>query len=162
MPKKDEIVTGTPVTYQTPNPAGGVKLETFVPYTLIKRGVKREIITPLDAPEQFREEAMAAKEKHKATKDTALVKALGLAYYWQSLLDQGKFKTLTEIADAEGIHITQVRRLLRLTLLAPKVIEWLTSTPGIKLEQIIRRPWSTIWVDQVILLHTYSDNPVSC
>ena len=28
---------GDPVTYQLPNPAGGVQLETFVPWTLVKR-----------------------------------------------------------------------------------------------------------------------------
>ena len=29
---------GNPVTYQLPNPAGGVQLETFAPWTLVKRG----------------------------------------------------------------------------------------------------------------------------
>ncbi len=31
---------GDPVTYQLPNPAGGVQLETFVPWTLVKRGLE--------------------------------------------------------------------------------------------------------------------------
>jgi hypothetical protein len=57
MPKKDQAVLGEAVTYQFPDPAGGVQLETFIPWTLTKRGVKREVITPLDAPEAFREEA---------------------------------------------------------------------------------------------------------
>lgn len=40
MSKKNEIVvTGKAVSYQIPNPDGGVKLETFVPYTLIKDGL---------------------------------------------------------------------------------------------------------------------------
>ncbi len=123
MPKKNEIITGVPVTYQTPSPAGGVKLETFVPYTLIKRGVKREIITPLDAPEQFQQEVTAAREKRKEVKDSALVKALGLAHYWQSLLDQGKFRSITEIANAEGIDLARVSRIIRLTRLAPDIVE---------------------------------------
>ncbi len=38
---------GDPVTYQLPSPAGGVQLETFVPWTLVKRGLKKQIITPL-------------------------------------------------------------------------------------------------------------------
>ena len=37
---------GDPVTYQLPNPAGGVQLETFVPWTLVKRGLKKQVITP--------------------------------------------------------------------------------------------------------------------
>lgn len=34
-----------------------MQLETFIPWTLVKRRVRREIITPLDAPVEFREEA---------------------------------------------------------------------------------------------------------
>ena len=34
---------GDPVTYQLPNPAGGVQLETFVPWTLVKRGKRAAI-----------------------------------------------------------------------------------------------------------------------
>ena len=150
MPKKDEIVTGVPVTYQMPNPAGGVKLETFVPYTLIKRGVKREIITPLDAPEQFQEEALAAREKLKATKDTALVKALGLAHYWHHLLNQGKFKTLTEIANAEGMDLGRVSRVARLTQLAPGIIEvWQNPQHNsLVLEKLARRGIPSVWDEQ--------------
>ncbi len=34
--------TGDPVTYQTPLPAGGVQLETFLPWTLVRRGLKKQ------------------------------------------------------------------------------------------------------------------------
>ena len=48
---------GDPVTYQTPLPAGGVQMETFLPWTLVRRGLRKQIITPLDAPQEFMEEA---------------------------------------------------------------------------------------------------------
>ena len=52
MAKMDKgVLTGKPVTYQIPSPAGEVQMETFIPWTLVKRGVRREIITPLDAPQ---------------------------------------------------------------------------------------------------------------
>lgn len=38
---------GDPVTYQLPSPAGGAQLETFVPWTLVKRDLKKRVITPL-------------------------------------------------------------------------------------------------------------------
>jgi hypothetical protein len=38
-------------------------LETFIPWTLVKRGVKRPVITPLDAPEEFRDEAAAERQR---------------------------------------------------------------------------------------------------
>jgi len=48
MAKKDQgRMTGSPVTYPIPSPAGGVRMETFLPWTLVNRGVKREGITPL-------------------------------------------------------------------------------------------------------------------
>ena len=51
MAKKDiGKFTGEAVTFQIPNLAGGVKMETFIPWTLVKRGVRRKIITPLDTP----------------------------------------------------------------------------------------------------------------
>jgi len=43
-------VKGDPVTYQTPLPAGGVQMETFLPWTLVRRGLKKQIITPLANP----------------------------------------------------------------------------------------------------------------
>jgi len=58
MPRRGQgRITGQPVTTAILLPAGGVELTTFIPWTLVKRGMKNEIITPLDAPEAFREEA---------------------------------------------------------------------------------------------------------
>ena len=52
MAKMDKgVLTGKPVTDPIPSPAGGVQMETFIPWTLVKRGVHREIITRLDAPQ---------------------------------------------------------------------------------------------------------------
>lgn len=62
MPRKNQAVVGEAVTYKIPAPAGEVQLETFIPWTLVKRGVKREVITPLDAPQAFREEAAAERQ----------------------------------------------------------------------------------------------------
>ena len=64
MAKKDKgLLTGDPITYQTPNPAGGVQMETFIPWTLVKRGVKRQVITPIDTPEQFQMEATVERQE---------------------------------------------------------------------------------------------------
>jgi hypothetical protein len=140
MPKKDTIVTGKAVTYPIPNPAGGVKLETFIPWTLVKRGVKKQVITPIDAPEQFREEARRDKKIRKAEQDSALVRALGLAHYWQRLLDEGKVTSFADIAAAEGVDKGQVSRILRLAHLAPDVAEACLAAklPGIALDRILR------------------------
>lgn len=42
MAKKDiGKLTGEPVTFQIPSHAGGVQMETLIPWTLFKRGVRR-------------------------------------------------------------------------------------------------------------------------
>ncbi|MGA3846840.1 hypothetical protein ACI2UC_25425 [Ralstonia nicotianae] len=138
-------ILGDPVTRSLPVPAGGVQLETFVPWTLVKRGSKKQVITPLDAPQEFVVEVRQEKRARDATQDTPLMRALGLAYYWQHLLDEQRVASVAEIAEAEGIDVTHVRRTLRLTLLAPEVIERLIGTPEAALEPVMRRTWSTLW-----------------
>ena len=151
MAKKDKgVLTGKPVTYPIPSPAGGVQMETFIPWTLVKRGIRREIITPLDAPQAFTVEAVAERAKRKAAQNTPLIRALGLAHYWQRLLDEGKFRSITDIAAAEGIDVTQARRLLRLMLLAPAVVANLLANPdmAVNLEAVLRRVMPLDWQEQ--------------
>ena len=143
--------TGRPITHELPTPAGGVRLETFVPWTLVRRGLKKRVITPLDAPQEFLAEAKQERAA-QAAQDTALMRALGLAHHWQRLLDEERAASVAEIATAEGMDVTQVRRVMRLTLLAPEVIERLVDAPDIVLEQVMRRSWSNGWNSQVMAL----------
>jgi hypothetical protein len=69
------------------------------------------------------------------------MRALGLAHHWQRLLDEQRAASVAEIATAEGMDVTQVRRVMRLTLLAPEVVERLVGAPDIVLEKVMRRPW---------------------
>jgi len=143
---------GDPVTYQTPLPAGGVQMETFLPWTLVRRGLKKQVITPLDAPQEFLDEALRERQVREMAQDTPLMRALGLAHHWQRLLDEGRITSASDIAEAEGIDVTQVRRVMRLTLLAPKVVERLVSSPDAVLEKVMRRPWPNAWGDQMRVL----------
>ncbi len=123
MAKNDKgKVTGDPVTYQIPAPAGGVQMETFIPWTLVKRGVRRQVITPIDAPEKFPREVVVERSTRKDAKDSTLIRALGLAHYWQRLLDDGKYQSLTEIAVAEGMDRGQANRIALMSRLAPEII----------------------------------------
>lgn len=144
--------TGRPITHTLPTPAGGVRLETFVPWTLVRRGLKKQIITRLDAPQEFLSEATRERAARAAAQDSALMRALGLAHHWQRLLDEERAASVAEIAEAEGMDTTQVRRVLRLTLLAPEVIERLVGAPDIVLEQVMRRPWPNGWSNQMRVL----------
>jgi len=55
--------------------------------------------------------------------DDALVKALARAHRWRRKLESGEFATIQELAAAERISPSYLGRMLRLTLLAPALIE---------------------------------------
>jgi uncharacterized PurR-regulated membrane protein YhhQ (DUF165 family) len=55
--------------------------------------------------------------------DTTLVKALARAFRWRRMMEAGRYSTINELAAAETINSSYVSRLLRLTLLAPDIVE---------------------------------------
>ena len=59
--------------------------------------------------------------------DSTLVKALSRAFRWRKLLESGKFSTIAELAASEKINPSYMSRVLRLTLLAPDIVEAILS-----------------------------------
>ena len=55
--------------------------------------------------------------------DNAMVKALARAFRWRKMLDEGVHATLEDLARAKSVHATYISRVLRLTLLAPEIVE---------------------------------------
>ena len=55
--------------------------------------------------------------------DPALVKALARAFRYQKLLDKGRYASISEMAAAERSERGYLGTLLRLTLLAPDLVE---------------------------------------
>lgn len=140
--------TGKPKMRRLPEPASGVRMETFIPWTLVKRSPKKDVITPLDAPQALRVEAKQEQFDADTGRSTPLLRALGLAHYWQRLLDERKVTAMTDIARAEEIDVTQVRRLLRLSLLAPQVLDSLVRDGNLRLDDVIRARWPADWAQQ--------------
>ncbi len=142
-------IKGDPVTYQTPLPAGGVQLETFLPWTLVHRGFKKQVITPLDAPQEFLDEALHEQQVREMRQDTPLMRALGLAHHWQRLLDEGRFGSMTEIAVAEGIDLGQASKMSRLAQLAPDLIEAIAfGRLEVGISQLLQGKLSASWLLQ--------------
>jgi hypothetical protein len=52
-----------------------------------------------------------------------MFKALARGFRWRKLLETGVYGTIEEIAAAEKINSSYVSRLLRMTLLAPAMVE---------------------------------------
>lgn len=55
--------------------------------------------------------------------DPALLKAVARAFQYQRLLDEGRYGSISEMATAEKIERGHLGTLLRLTLLAPDLVE---------------------------------------
>lgn len=59
----------------------------------------------------------------KPQPDGTLIKALARARRWQRMLDEGRFASVRELAEADGVGLSYVSRILRLSLLAPEIVE---------------------------------------
>ena len=59
--------------------------------------------------------------------DNTLVKALARAHRWREMLESKLFATVRDLARAEKINEAYVGRVLRLTLLSPRITEAILS-----------------------------------
>jgi hypothetical protein len=111
-----------------------------IPMRFHRRGGRKRIVAP-DGSE------IVPSSKPQA--DGTLVKALARAWRWQRLLgESGEHGTLAELADAEGISRSYVCRVLRLTLLAPDIVERiLEGRPTAGLAQFLK-PFPVEWERQ--------------
>ncbi|MFZ5557218.1 MAG: hypothetical protein ACOZDY_10945, partial [Pseudomonadota bacterium] len=55
--------------------------------------------------------------------DAPMIKTLGKAFYWKRLLEEGRYPTTTDLARALKLEPGWVAEVLRLTLLAPDIVE---------------------------------------
>jgi hypothetical protein len=92
--------------------ADGETITVHVPMTFRKRGGRKRVVTPDGAEWAPRPQV-----------DSAMVKALARTFRWRKMLDEGAYRTLEDLAQAKGINATYVSRVLRLTLLAPDIVE---------------------------------------
>jgi hypothetical protein len=82
-----------------------------VPFRLVKRGGRKEMQLPDGA------------SLPQGKTDNTMVKALVRAFRWKRMLESGEFTTIAELAEREGIAPSYMTRVLRLTLLAPDIVE---------------------------------------
>jgi hypothetical protein len=59
----------------------------------------------------------------KPSRDETLVKALVRAHRWRRRIESGRAKSITDLAEQEGVTMAYVCRLLPLTCLAPDIVE---------------------------------------
>ena len=126
---------------------GEVKLSTFIPLKIRKRGAIKVVVRPNGAVE--------SPGKVASQIDQPLLVALTRAFYWQQLLDDGVVGSGSgsgsDIAQREGLHHSTVNELLRLTLLEPAIIQSILAGQQPKCMSLLwfqRNPLPTDWVAQ--------------
>ena len=98
-----------------------------VPFRIVKRGGRKEMQLPHGVRPDRRT-------------DNTLVKALARAFRWKRMLESGEFAAIGELAEREGIAVSYLTRVLRLTLLAPDIVEAIldgTQEPDRTLSQLL-------------------------
>ena len=85
-----------------------------VPFRIVKRGGRKEIHLP-------------PRTHEPRQTDETLVKALARAFRWQKMLENGEYTTITELSEAEKINHSYRSRVLRLTLLAPDIVDMILN-----------------------------------
>ena len=118
-------------------------LETFVPLRFRRRGVRR----------------VASDER--SVHDVTLIDGLARAFYWQHLLDIGAMQSGSAIARAEKLHSSVVTELMRLTLLAPDIIEMLMSGQQPRRMRLIwfqRNPLPVDWSKQRQIVQSFEED----
>ncbi|MBT3141350.1 hypothetical protein DS909_07985 [Phaeobacter gallaeciensis] len=129
----------TSATRQTPAPRQTIPgtVIVHIPFRLVKRGGRKEMLMPEGASSQRK-------------MDNTLVKALARAFRWKRMLKSGAFTTIGDLAEREGIAPSYLTRVLRLTLLAPDVVEAIlgrTQEPEVSLARLLE-PFPADWQRQ--------------
>jgi hypothetical protein len=92
--------------------ADGETITVHIPMVFKKRGGRKLVVTP-----------DGAEWAPRPRVDNAMVKALARAFRWRKMLDTGVYGTIEDLAKAKGIGKAYISQILRLTLLAPDIVE---------------------------------------
>ena len=92
--------------------------------------------------------AASSRRRPSPQPDGTLVKALARARRWHGMLEERRFASVRELAEAERVGHSYVGRILRLTLLAPDIVEHILS--GRRTPELARlmKPFPVEWEKQ--------------
>jgi len=92
----------------------GEAVVVHIPVRFHRRNGRQMILTdgkPADAPAPQRDA------------NQTLIEAIAKAYRWQEQIESGEYACIEDLAQAVGVDRTYIGRMLRLTSLAPDIIE---------------------------------------
>jgi hypothetical protein len=140
-------MTTTAQSIKTSVSKDGRTATVSVPVTFLQRSGHKQILTPRGA------EPWSPAPRV----DTALLKAIVRAHRWRQMLESGEYNSSAELAKAEKVNDSYLSRILRLTLIAPNIIEAILSgrqPSTLQLDDLLK-PLPATWV----LQHSALFNP---
>jgi hypothetical protein len=117
-------------------------LTIHIPMTFRRRGGRKLIIAP--------DGTAMTSVPQRPNVDNVLLKAIVRAFRWQKLLDQETCSSIKDIAAKENIDASYVGDVLRLTLLAPDIVEIILDgrqPPALHFEAL-RKSLPLVWEEQ--------------
>lgn len=122
--------------------ADGQTMIIRVPLTLRRIGGRKRVMSPPGA---------TAWAPPRPEINSPLLHALARAFHWQTLLDDGHYASVNELAKAHGKNASYVAAILRLTLLAPDIIEAVLDgrqPATLQLQPLMRDGVPVAWPEQ--------------
>jgi hypothetical protein len=111
-----------------------------IPVSFRQRAGRKQILTP----------SGSAPWSPAPRIDTALLKAIVRTYRWREMLESGKYSCAADLAKAEKVNASYLSRILRLTLIAPNLIEAILTgcqPSTLQLDDLLK-PLPAIWAKQ--------------
>lgn len=123
-----------------PNRAARV-LVVSIPVSFQQRGGRKQIVVPAGSPEW---QPLAPRC------DSSLIRAVVRAHHWRELIETGKYESAAELSRKLAVNESYLSRLLRLTLLAPDIIEAILDghQPRTLEVQALLKPFPASWQAQ--------------
>lgn len=110
-----------------------------IPFRVAKRGGRKEVQLPPGT--------------NNRSPDYTLIKAVARAFRWRQIIENGDMGTIAELAEHEKISPSYMTRVMRLTLLAPDIIEAILdgNPPSMGMTELLD-PMTPIWAEQRVEL----------
>jgi len=118
----------------------GSSITVHIPVTFRQRAGRKQILTP----------SGSAPWSPAPRVDGALLKAIVRAHRWREMLESGEYESAAELAKAEKVNDSYLSRILRLTLIAPNLIEAILTgcqPRTLQLDDLLK-PLPAIWAKQ--------------
>lgn len=118
-----------------------------IPLTFITRGGRKTILSQINC--------VAATEM--GSSHDAIALALARAFRWKLRLENGRYSSVADLARGEKQKVSHIYNLLRLTLLAPQIIEGILSGNLSLSMRAVPRLLSMPWNDQCCTIQARTD-----